>query len=346
MPYLSVYGQNFASTGGGDLTHLDVSGNINTFGTINIISNAFFMNTLKVNSNLVITTNAFVGTTLNVVSYINTAFVNTNGITTTGNVANTVGNVALTGNLITTNIFCTNVITQSNISNTSGNVAITGNLITTNVFCTNVITQASISAVSGTVQITGNVNVQKDVTANNLTITSNLYGIFALTGSSYYFTNTNINLPTFQTKGSGVYYSGVSIKNFTSSALASSRYIDISTNGNFRFNTQGLYRLVAVFATDAALGRVAIGSSSIDRPADNRNISGMDEYLYVYQCDVTQVPTVPIIIPFLVADTNKYYYIDIFAYRTLPTVLYKTTDGTLGDYTVASPGTYITLGPF
>ena len=403
MPYLAVYGQNFASTGGGDLTHLDVSGNINTFGTINIISNAFFMNTLKVSSNLVITTNAYVGTTLNVISYINAAYLNTNGITTTANIANVYGNVALTGNLITTNIYCTNVITQSNISNTFGNVAITGNLvtseniycanlflrsnienvygnvaltgnlITTNIFCTNVIMQSNVSntfgnvaitgnllasqnvfsqnmiltkniiPTTGTVNMTGNAIVQSNLQANNLTVVSFINGLFALIGSSYFYLNNNLTLPPYLSKSSGVNFFGISLSNFNGGQT--SKYITITPNGNFQFNTAGLYKFTAVFASDAAFGRVAIGASATDYTVGGRP-ANMNDYLYVYQYDVTQVPTVPVTIPILVTNTTLNYYIDIFAYRTLPTVLYQTNKANLGDYTDYIGGTYIAIGPF
>jgi hypothetical protein len=462
MPYTPLYAQNFTSSGGGDLSNLNVSGNTFMFGTLNCISNSFFMNTLKVTSNLIVTTNAYVGTTLNVVNYINTAYLNTAGLTTTGNIANTAGNVALTGNLITTNVFCTNVITQSNISNTFGNVAITGNLvtsqniyctnlflqsnianvygnvaltgnlittnvyctnvitqsnvsntfgnvaitgnlvtsqniycmnlflqsnianvygnvaltgnlITTNIFCTNVITQSNVSntfgnvaitgnllasqnvfaqnmilttnivQTAGTVNMSGNAIVQSNLQANNLTVNYFINGLFALIGSSYFYLNNSLTLPALLSKSSGVVFYGISLSNFQGGQ--SSKYLTITPNGNFQFNTTGLYKLTAVFASDAAFGRAAVGASTNDYTTGNRP-ANMNDYVYVYQYDVTQVPTVPVTIPILVTNTSLIYYIDIFAYRTLPTVLYPTNKANLGDYTDYVGGTYLAIAPF
>ena len=403
MPYTPLYAQNFTTSGGGDLSNLNVSGNTFMYGTLNCISNSFFMNTLKVTSNLIVTTNAYVGTTLNVVNYINTAYLNTSGLTTTANIANTFGNVALTGNLITTNIFCTNVITQSNISNTYGNVAITGNLvtsqniycmnlflqsnianvygnvaltgnlITTNIFCTNVITQSNISntygnvaitgnlvtsqnlftqnmflntniiSTSGTVNMSGNVIVQSNLQANNLTVNSFINGLFALIGSSYFYLNNTLTLPSSLSKSSGVQFYGISLSNFQGGQT--SKYLSITPNGNFQFNTLGLYKLTAVFASDAALGRIGVGASTTDYTTGGRP-ANMNEYVYVYQFDVTQVPTVTVTIPILVTNTGLNYYIDIFAYRTLLTVLYPTNKANLGDYTDYVGGTYLAIAPF
>ena len=434
---------------------------------MNVISKGFYMNTLTVNSNLVVTTNSYIGTTLNVVQYINTAFLNTAGITTTGNIANTFGNVAitgniittnifctnlisqsnisntfgnvaitgnlvtsqniycfnlvtqsniantygnvalsgnlittnifctniisqsnisntygnvaLTGNLITTNIFCTNIISQSNISNTYGNVALTGNLITTNIFCTNIISQSNISntfgnvaitgnlvtsqnlfaenlilrtnviSTTGTVNITGNAIVQRDLqVASNLTVSGFITDFFQLIGSSYFFLYNQFTLPAPQTKNNGIQFFGVSLNDFNNASQVlptqSSKYLyAITTNGNFRFNQTGLFKVTCVFATDQALGRIGVGNSTSDYAKDARPTTMA--YAYMYQYDVTQVPTVPVTLPILVTDTSQIYYIDIMAYRTLPTVIYETAK-LAGDYTTAVGGTYIAIGPF
>jgi len=260
------------------------------------------------------------------------------------NIANVYGNVALTGNLITTNIFCTNVITQSNIINTFGNVAITGNLVASqNVFAQNMILTTNVISTSGTVNMSGNVVVQSNLQANNLTVVSFINGLFSLIGSSYFYLNNNLTLPTYLSKSSGVNFFGISLANF--SGGQTSKYISITPNGNFQFNTTGLYKFTAVFASDAALGRVAIGASATDYTVGGRP-SNMNDYLYVYQYDVTQVPTIPVTIPILVTNTTLNYYIDIFAYRTLPTVLYQTNKPNLGDYTDYIGGTYIAISPF
>ena len=469
MPYTPLYAQNFISTTpfGSDLSNLFVSGNAFVTGTMNVISKGFYMNTLTVNSNLVVTTNSFIGTTLNVVQYINTAFLNTAGITTTGNIANTsgnvsvtgnlittnifctnlisesnisntfgnvaitgnlvtsqniycfnlvtqsniantygnvavtgnlittnifctnlisqsnisntYGNVALTGNLITTNIFCTNLISQSNISNTYGNVALTGNLITTNIFCTNIISQSNISntfgnvavtgnlvtsqnlytenmflrtnliSTTGTVKVSGNVIIQRDLqVASNLTVSGFITDFFQLIGSSYFFLYNQFTLPAPQTKNNGIQFFGISLNDFNNASQVvptqSSKYLyAITTNGNFRFNQTGLFKVTCVFATDHALGRIGVGSSTNDYAKDARPTNMA--YAYMYQYDVTQVPTVPVTLPILVTDTSQIYYIDIMAYRTLPTVIYETAK-LAGDYTTAVGGTYIAIGPF
>ena len=473
MPYTPLYAQNFISTTpfGSDLSNLFVSGNAFVAGTMNVISKGFYMNTLTVNSNLIVTTNSYIGTTLNVVQYINTAFLNTAGLTTTGNIANTFGNVAITGNLITSqnlfcdslilrsnianvygnvlisgnvitnNVFCTNIISQSNISNTFGNVAITGNLVTSqnlftdslvlrsnianvfgnvlitgnlvttqnlfadslilrsnianvygnvlisgnlvtnNILCTNIISQSNISntfgnvaitgnlvtsqnlyaenmilrtnviSTSGTVKISGNAIVEKDLqVASNLTVTGFITDFFGLIGSSYFFLNDSFNLPAPQTKNNGIQFFGISLNDLNNATQVaglnnqSSKYLyAISANGNFQFNQKGLFKVTCVFATDHALGRVGIGRSAFDY-AKNSRPTTMD-YDYLYQYDVTQVPTVPVTLPILVDDTSQIYYIDIMAYRTLPTVIYA-TKRIAGDYTSAVGGTYIAIGPF
>lgn len=103
--------------------------------------------------------------------------------------------------------------------------------------------------------------------------------------------------------------------------------------------------MTAVFASDAAIGRVGIGATSSDPAKDNR-ATNMANYRYVYQYDVTQVPTIPVTIPINVTNVNDIFYIDIFAFRTLPTVLYETNKANLGDYTDYIGGTYIAIAPF
>ena len=258
--------------------------------------------------------------------------------------------MALTGNLITTNIFCTNIISQSNISNTFGNVAITGNLVTSqNLYADNMILRTNVISTSGTVKITGNAIVQKDLqVASNLTVNGFITDFFQLIGSSYFFLYNPFNLPAPQTKNNGIQFFGMSLNDFNNASQViptqSSKYLyAITTNGNFRFNQTGLFKLTCVFATDHALGRIGLGSSTNDYAKDARPTTM--NYAYMYQYDVTQVPTVPVTLPILVTDTAQIYYIDIMAYRTLPTVIYETAK-IAGDYTSAVGGTYIAIGPF
>jgi hypothetical protein len=202
---------------------------------------------------------------------------------------------------------------------------------------------------SATVKITGNAIIQRDLqVSSNLTVNGFITDFFQLIGSSYFFLYNQFNLPAPQTKNNGIEFFGMSLNDFNNASQVlptqSSKYLyAITTNGNFRFNQTGLFKVTCVFATDHALGRIGIGNSTNDYAKDARPTNMA--YAYLYQYDVTQVPTVPVTLPILVTDTNQIYYIDIMAYRTLPTVIYETAK-IAGDYTSAVGGTYIAIGPF
>jgi hypothetical protein len=213
------------------------------------------------------------------------------------------------------------------------------------------ILRTNLISTSATVKISGNAIVERDLqVSSNLTVNGFITDFFQLIGSSYFFLYNQFTLPAPQTKNNGIQFFGISLNDFNNAsqliASQSSKYLyAITTNGNFRFNQLGLFKVTCVFATDQALGRIGIGSSTSDIANNNRPTTMV--YDYMYQYDVTQVPTVPVTLPILVTDTSKIYYIDIMAYRTLPTVIYETTKSTgYGDYTTAVGGTYIAIGPF
>jgi hypothetical protein len=101
--------------------------------------------------------------------------------------------------------------------------------------------------------------------------------------------------------------------------------------------------LTGVLATDAAIGRIAYGQGTVDYSESGRPTNSA--YQYVYQFDVTQVPTITFTIPIVVSSTSLIYYFDMISYRTTPTVLYSTVNATMPDYGLAIAGTYLAIGP-
>jgi hypothetical protein len=195
--------------------------------------------------------------------------------------------------------------------------------------------------------MSGNVAVQSNLTCTNLTINGIIYDIFTLIGSTYLTVPGNIPLTASQTNGLGQAFFGLDLKNwFTFPAGISpvSRYITITDNGNVKFSITGVYKMTAVFATDQAIGRLAWGQASTDYAHDGRPTNS--PYSYVYQFDVTQVPTISVTIPIVVTNINNFFYFDLISYRTTPTILYKTFISPVQDYGTDVGGTYVAIGPF
>jgi hypothetical protein len=233
---------------------------------------------------------------------------------------------------------------QSNLINTYGNVAITGNLITTNVLCTNVIVSANLLSTTGTVPITGNVIVTSNITCSNLAVTGLIDKVFEITGSTYYYRVGDYTLPAPMTNTLGMKFFGINFNQFSvNSGLPASRYITQTANGNIRFSVPGVFKLTGVLATDAAVGRIAYGQGAVDYSESGRPTNSA--YQYVYQFDVTQVPTITFTIPIVVSSTSLIYYFDMISYRTTPTVLYATVNATMPDYGLPIGGTYLAIGP-
>jgi hypothetical protein len=108
-----------------------------------------------------------------------------------------------------------------------------------------------------------------------------------------------------------------------------STLINVTTNGNFKFTTPGVYLISAVFAGSDNITGLALASNAAD-------IHGTDQgYLYRYTTQITQNPTELIEIPFNVTDVSQYYYLDLFI----------NASGTLKATTSSSGGTYLTITP-
>ena len=319
---------------------------INTYGNVAITGNLvtsqnIFTNNIFMLSNL-INTYGNVAITGNLVTSQN---IYTNNVFMQSNLINTFGNVAITGNLVTSqNIFTNNIFMQSNLINTYGNVAITGNLVTTNVLCTNVIVSANLLSTTGTVPITGNVIVTSNITCSNLAVTGLIDRVFEITGSTYYYRVGDYTLPAPMTNTLGMKFFGINFNQFSvNSGLPASRYITQTANGNIKFSVPGVFKLTGVLATDAAVGRIAYGQGAVDYSESGRPTNS--PYQYVYQFDVTQVPTITFTIPIVVSSTSLIYYFDMISYRTTPTVLYATVNATMPDYGLPIAGTYLAIGP-
>jgi hypothetical protein len=244
------------------------------------------------------------------------------------------------------NIFTNEIFMQSNLSNTYGNVAVSGNLVTTNVLCTNVILQANLLSVTGTIPMSGNVLIASNLTCSNLTVTNLIDKVFEITGSTYYYIENNIILPAPQTNLFGMKFFGINFNSFQvpPNPMSKSRYITQTTNGNLTFSVPGMYKLTAVIASDAAIGRIAYGRGATDYSQTSRS-TAIDQYKYVYQFDVTQVPTISVTIPIFVQSTTDIFYFDLIAYQTVPTVIYATNPTNMPDYNNPIGGTYIAIGP-
>ena len=318
---------------------------INTYGNVAITGNLvtsqnIYTNNIFMQSNL-INTYGNVAITGNLVTSQN---IYTNRIFMQSNLINTYGNVAITGNLVTSqNIYTNNIFMQSNLINTYGNVAITGNLVTTNVLCTNVIMRANLSSVTGIVPISGSVVVASNITCSNLSVTGLFDKVFEITASTYYYRVGDYTLPPPMTNTNGMKFFGINFNQLvTYGALPASRYITVTTNGNITFSVPGVFKLTGVLATDAAIGRIAYGKGLTDYTESSRATNS--PYQYVYQFDVTQVPTITFTIPIVVTSTSEIFYFDMIAYRTVPTVLYA-TNATMPDYGLPIGGTYLAIGP-
>jgi hypothetical protein len=215
--------------------------------------------------------------------------------------------------------------------------------VTTNVLCTNVIVRANISSVTGTVPISGNVIVASNITCSNISVTGLFDRVFEITASTYYYRVGDYILPSPVTNTIGMKFFGINFNQLiTYPGLPASRYITVTTNGNIQFSVPGVFKLTGVLATDAAVGRIAYGKGAIDYTETGRATNS--PYQYVYQFDVTQVPTITFTIPIVVTSTTDIFFFDMIAYRTVPTVLYA-TNATMPDYGLPIGGTYMAIGP-
>jgi len=199
----------------------------------------------------------------------------------------------------------------------------------------------NVAAVATNVQyLTVTSNILPGVATGNTYLTGNIIvsgNVFSSIGAplgaggGYYFslpsdiaTQTPYTGPVYGT----TYPLSVGLSNgFTINGT--STLISVTTNGNFKFTTPGVYLISAVFAGSDNITGLALASNAAD-------IHGTDQgYLYRYTTQITQNPTELIEIPFNVTDVSQYYYLDLFA----------TASGTLKATTSSSGGTYLTITP-
>jgi hypothetical protein len=110
-----------------------------------------------------------------------------------------------------------------------------------------------------------------------------------------------------------------------------STLITVTTNGNFKFSKQGVYKLTAVLNGSDNITGLAIGSNVADVHGTDQN------YIYRHTPFITQNPSELIEIPINVTDETLYYYLDIFMIPGLTPHL-NPTSNTVG-------GTYLTITP-
>ena len=191
----------------------------------------------------------------------------------------------------------------------------------------------------------------------NLTVTSNIVPVSA-TGNTYisgniivsgniysqigsplgegggYIITINGGPVTTQTPYTGAVYGttfplSIGLSNGFS-ITGTSTLITVTPNGNFSFAKPGAYLLKSAFYGSDNITGIALGSNVAD-------IHGTDQnYIYRHMTQISQNPTELIEIPFVVTDTTKYYYLDIF--MNAPGKLYETSNTTGG-------GTYLTITP-
>ena len=270
---------------------------------------------------------------LNITSYANVTVLN---VSSSANI--------VTANLITANIaniYTTNIVgfvgsqwsgsvggpiyyNSGNVAigsstNSGANLAVTGNLFvsnaitTTNIFTTNLTATGTITGTwSGTNQGT------------LLTLGTNL-----ATGTSF---ATSSDLPTLQ-----AYH--VPLQSFTQNALQAVSNYTITAQGLIKFSSTGLYQLTMVFAMDAPVVKVALGTNTTSAFP-----SSTSAYSYVYTMSSADSPSDTIVIPINVQNISNYYYIDIFCRSTTTSGTYYLTAGT--SVTGSQNGTYVQINPF
>ena len=201
----------------------------------------------------------------------------------------------------------------------SYNVAAT----TTNVQYLTVTSNILPGVATGNTYLTGNIIVSGNVFSS--------IGAPLGAGGGYYFslpsdiaTQTPYTGPVYGT----TYPLSVGLSNgFTINGT--STLISVTTNGNFKFTTPGVYLISAVFLGSDNITGLALGSNVAD-------IHGTDQgYTYRYTTQITQNPTELIEIPFNVTDVSQYYYLDLFI----------NASGTLRGTTNSNGGTYLTITP-
>ena len=203
--------------------------------------------------------------------------------------------------------------------------------------------------------LTSNINVSYTANVSNLVVTSNILpgpsGNTYLTGNIIVSGNVFTSLGSPLGEGGGFYFSlpsDIALQTPYTGAIYGTTYpmsvglsngwtitgtstvITVTTNGNFKFNKVGVYKLSAVFqgSVDNITG-LAVGSNVAD-------VHGTDQgYLYRYTTFVSQNPTELIEIPINVTDSSKYYYLDVWS----------VSGGAIKATPTGTGGTYLTITP-
>jgi hypothetical protein len=189
---------------------LDISGNVNTAGDLNvnnIIINSNVSSTSSTNGALVVSGGVGISGNVNTAGNLNAnnIIINSNVSSTSSTTGALIvsGGVGISGNVNTAgNLNANNIIINSNVSSTSstngalvvfGGVGISGNVNTAgNLNANNIIINSNVSStsstngalvVSGGVGISGNVNTAGNLNANNIIINSNLPSTSSTTGA-------------------------------------------------------------------------------------------------------------------------------------------------------------------
>jgi hypothetical protein len=311
---------------GANVTQLAVSGLSNLFS-----ANAVSLNTASAN-----VTSGNVGS-LNVFTGANVTQLTVSGLSNIFS-ANVVTLNTASANITSGNVGSLNVFTGANITQLSvttlANI-LSANIITANVSFLNVSTTANVTNLSVSSNIVPANSSGNTYLTGNIIVSGNVFSSIGAplgAGGGYYF-----SLPgdiATQTPYTGAVYGttyplSVGASNgFTISGT--STLIRVSTNGNFQFVVNGVYKIGAVFAGSDNITGLALGSNVAD-------IHGTDQgYMYRYTTQITQNPTELIEIPFYISDVSKYYYLDLFMIAS----------GTIKATTTSTGGTYLTITPF
>jgi len=192
-----------------------------------------------------------------------------------------------------------------------GNVYVSNSIVTTNLIATGTITGQVNATWSGTNQGT------------LCTLGTNLS-----TGTSF---ASSIDTPTLQAFH-------VPLQSFTQNGGYVAQY-GITAQGLIKFNSVGLYQITAVFAMNAPVSRVALGTNT-----SSAFPTTTSAYTYVYVVPAGTSPSTPITIPINVQDTSKWYYLDVLTQSSATSgTFYATASATI---TGSQFGTYVQLAPF
>ena len=276
-------------------------------------------------------------------------------------------NLAVSNSLTTSNVSMSGTLNVQGVSNVTNIYAlryfgdggllsnISSNAITqpfANLVVSNAVTTANLFVTTANVRT---LNVASLETTGNLSVSGNIIPVTQ--GNTYVLGNLVVAGNVFSSlgyplgEGGGYYFSlpgDIALQVPYNGALYGTTYplsvglsngwtitgtstlITVTTNGNFKFNKVGVYKLSAVLqgSTDN-MTALAVGSNVAD-------VHGTDQgYMYRYTTFLTQNPTELIEIPFNVTDASKYYYLDLWCVN----------GGALKATTTGTGGTYLTITP-